>query len=201
MDQDFWNEAYQDDPDQVVVADRILDVEVKTLPVGRALDLGCGHGPNALKLAKLGWTVVGIDWAAHAVDLAQKAAAAKKLPATFLVADVTTWKPTEQFDLVISTYALPGGNGSRFALQTAMNALKPGGTLLVAEWDRSMNEVWDIVDNSLLSPEQIANLLPGLDVQTAEVRRFEDMFTAEDDPRSVAGSAANVAFVRARKPA
>ena len=41
MARDFWNDAYKDDPDQVVVTDFILDQELEGLPVGTALDLGC----------------------------------------------------------------------------------------------------------------------------------------------------------------
>jgi trans-aconitate methyltransferase len=57
---------------------------------------------------------------------------------TFLVGDITEWEPSGTFDLVLSTYALPGGESSRRALATALAALAPGGTLTVVEWDLSM---------------------------------------------------------------
>jgi len=62
------------------------------LSPGRALDLGCGTGTNALYLARHGWHVTGIDFAAPAIRKARaKARAAGKLPgsATFLRGDVT----------------------------------------------------------------------------------------------------------------
>ena len=74
MDKNFWNDAYKEDPDQVEVMDLILDDEVKRLPVGTALDLGCGTGTNALKLARRGWSVIGVDWAEHAIELATRSA-------------------------------------------------------------------------------------------------------------------------------
>jgi SAM-dependent methyltransferase len=40
---------------------------VPTLPVGRALDLGCGLGRAALYLARLGWQVDGVDFIPQAV--------------------------------------------------------------------------------------------------------------------------------------
>jgi 2-polyprenyl-3-methyl-5-hydroxy-6-metoxy-1,4-benzoquinol methylase len=104
MDRDFWNDAYQQDPGQVVVDDHILDQELEGLPVGTALDLGCGSGPNALKLARRGWSVVGVDWAEHAIQLATQAARDQGLDATFVVGDITQWEPPGKFDLVISTY-------------------------------------------------------------------------------------------------
>ena len=74
MDRDFWNEAYQEDPDHAVVEDHFLESEVAGLQPGRALDLGCGSGPNALMLARRGWSVFGVDWAERAIELASQAA-------------------------------------------------------------------------------------------------------------------------------
>jgi 2-polyprenyl-3-methyl-5-hydroxy-6-metoxy-1,4-benzoquinol methylase len=198
IDRDFWNDAYKQDPDQVMVGDHLLDQELEGIPIGTALDLGCGSGANALKLAERGWSVVGVDWAEHAIELAKRSAQEKGLDATFTVGDVTTWEPPGQYDLVISTYALPGGEDSKRALKTALKALAQGGTLLVAEWDKSMSEAWGFGEGELLSPEEIVELLPGVEIEKAEVRRLEHAF-ADDDPRAHGGSSADVAFVRARK--
>ena len=50
-----------------------------------------------------------MDWAEEAIRLAQQAAQAQGLDTRFLVADTTTWPPPQQSNLVITTYALPGG--------------------------------------------------------------------------------------------
>jgi SAM-dependent methyltransferase len=42
------------------------------LPPGRALDLGCGTGTNALYLARHGWHATGIDFAAPAIARARE---------------------------------------------------------------------------------------------------------------------------------
>ena len=123
-----------------------------------------------------------------------------QLDATFVVADITEWLPAHEFDLVISTYALPGGDKSRRVLQAAVAALAEGGTLIVAEWDRSMSEAWGFGEDELMTPDQIVALLPGLQIEKAEVRYLEDAFPSPDDPREHKDSSANVAFVRARKP-
>jgi SAM-dependent methyltransferase len=200
VDQTFWNDAYKEDPESVMVADYWLAQELEGLPVGTALDLGCGLGTNALMLAEQGWSVVGVDWAEEAIELAKKAAQEKGLDATFNVGDITTWEPTDQFDLVISTYALPGGEDSKRTLQVAMKALVQGGTLLIAEWDKFMCEVWGFDEGDLLSPDEIVDLLPGLEIEKAEVRCVVNAFATEDDPRVQTSSSANVAFVRVRRP-
>jgi SAM-dependent methyltransferase len=200
MDRDFWNDAYKEDPDQTVVEDFFLSDEVEGLQPGTALDLGCGTGPNALMLAERGWSVVGVDWAGHAIELATQAAADRVLDATFVVGDITAWDPTGEYDLVINTYALPGGDNNCRVLQTALGALAQGGTLIVAEWDRSMGQVWGFAEDDLMTPDQIVALLPGLEIEKAEVRHVENAFPSPGDPRGDGGAAANVAFVRARKP-
>ena len=38
------------------------------------MDLGCGAGTNARKLAERGWSVVGVDWVESAIEMATRAA-------------------------------------------------------------------------------------------------------------------------------
>ncbi len=64
----------------------------QALPPGRALDLGCGTGTNALYLARHGWQVTGIDFAAPAIEQARrKASKAGSLPGSvrFIRGDVS----------------------------------------------------------------------------------------------------------------
>ena len=57
------------------------------------LDAGCGHAALSLALAARGYTVVGLDASATAVDAAAAAAAEQGLTtATFAQADVTTFR-------------------------------------------------------------------------------------------------------------
>lgn len=51
------------------------------------LDVGCGSGENALLIAMTGATVVGVDVARTAVDLARSKARERGIPATFEVGD------------------------------------------------------------------------------------------------------------------
>ena len=55
-------------------------------------------------------------------------------------------------------------------LETAVKALALGGSLIILEWDKSMAEVWHFDEGDLMSPEEIAALLPGLEVEKTEVR-------------------------------
>ena len=55
---------------------------------GTALDLGCGTGTNAITLAKHGWAVTGVDFAARAIRKARQKSSAAGLQIDFHVADV-----------------------------------------------------------------------------------------------------------------
>jgi len=198
-DKHFWEEAYQEYPEQVEVSDNVLDEEIKELGPAKVLDIGCGTGKNLFKLAELGWEVYGIDISERAIELAKVKAAKRNLHAEFYAADSTLWEPPHTFNLVISTYALPGGEASKETLKTAIKALEPGGTLIITEWDKSMSEVWEFMKDDLYSPEEIAAMLPGLEIEKAEVLHVEKMFD-KDDHRAVAGTWANVSLVRAMKP-
>jgi len=57
-------------------------------PPGRALDLGCGTGTNAITLARHGWRVTGVDFIPKAVLAARAKAARSGFAIDFLVASV-----------------------------------------------------------------------------------------------------------------
>jgi SAM-dependent methyltransferase len=61
----------------------------EALKPGRALDLGCGTGTNSLYLAQNGWQVVGVDFAAIAINKARRKAREAGLAVDFFAADVT----------------------------------------------------------------------------------------------------------------
>jgi ubiquinone/menaquinone biosynthesis C-methylase UbiE len=49
---------------------RLAARERARCPAGRAIDIGCGAGRNAVPLALLGWDVVGTDWSKPMIDAA-----------------------------------------------------------------------------------------------------------------------------------
>lgn len=58
------------------------------LPVGTALDVGCGTGDNSIYLAKHGWRVTGVDYVPKAVDKARAKAVAENVDVRFEQANV-----------------------------------------------------------------------------------------------------------------
>jgi len=61
---------------------RFLVQETEGLAPGRALDLACGEGRNALWLAAQGWQATGIDFSATALARGRAAAAERGEPAS-----------------------------------------------------------------------------------------------------------------------
>jgi SAM-dependent methyltransferase len=135
MDAVFWDERYRSrerlfsgNPNGALVT------EVADLPPGRALDVGCGEGADALWLADRGWQVTAVDIAATAVERAT--GDDRRGRVTWVRADLTTAPPPlAAFDLVSAQYfPLPRQPGHT-ALRALLNAVSPGGTLLVVGHD------------------------------------------------------------------
>ncbi len=104
-----------------------------TLAPGRALDLGCGEGADALWLARRGWAVTALDVSAVALERAADHASTD--PAghriTWLQADLGTWQPDTAYDLVTAQFLHSTSLPWHVPLRTAASAVGPGGTLLV----------------------------------------------------------------------
>ncbi len=157
------------------------------LAPGRALDLGCGSGQNSIWLGARGWRVHCIDVAKGALQRAEAAAASAGVEATFERADVTSWRTKDRYDLVISTYALPSrGPGRVHALAVARDAVAPGGTLLIADFDESLAASGWMAPDHLVNLDEIAEALPGFELEQAEVRVTEHSHGSEANDLPVA---------------
>ena len=116
-------------------------------------------------LAERGWDVVGVDIASTAIGRADRAAAAADLNVRFVIADAREWEPGSEFDLVISTYAL--GNRRDAILAMAANAVAPGGTAYISEFEKSAQDLWSPED--LVSVDELVARFGGFVISRAEV--------------------------------
>jgi SAM-dependent methyltransferase len=113
-----------------------LAVEVADLARGRALDVGCGEGADAIWLARRGWTVTAIDVSDVAVGRAREAAELVGATVAWVCGDALQRSfPAASFDLVSMQYpALPKAAGEA-ALQKLLDSVRPGGLLLAVYHD------------------------------------------------------------------
>jgi SAM-dependent methyltransferase len=133
-----WDARYGD-RDEAMWSGRAngrLVAEVADLTPGRALDVGCGEGADAIWLTKQGWTVTAIDVSSVAVRRAQQAAEQTGAAVEWLCGDaLRTPLAARSFDLVSLQYpALPKAAGDE-ALATLLDTVRPGGLLLAVYHD------------------------------------------------------------------
>ena len=100
----------------------------------RILDLGCGPGLYASRLARLGHPIVGIDFSPASVEYARTQAQAEGLAISYLQQDIRQADFGAGFDLVMFIFGelnvfKPGE--ARSILSKAWQALSPGGQLLL----------------------------------------------------------------------
>ncbi|MGL5864388.1 MAG: class I SAM-dependent methyltransferase [Dermatophilaceae bacterium] len=137
-----------------------LVTEVDGLASGRALDVGCGEGADAVWLAQRGWQVVGIDPSGVALERARSAATAAGLDITWLhaeLAEVAGDLDDAAFDIVTACYATLFIDSDPLA--TLARLVAPGGSLLVvhhADVDPEQARAHGFDPAELLSPADVA---------------------------------------------
>jgi SAM-dependent methyltransferase len=115
---------------------RFLAGEAADLPPGRALDLACGEGRNALWLAERGWRVTAVDFSRVAVEKGGRIADERGLAVEFVVADLLEYEPAAQaYDLAIVFYLQLVADELATVLARAAGAVAPGGTFLLVGHD------------------------------------------------------------------
>jgi SAM-dependent methyltransferase len=186
-----WNERYARDgvePFADAPAEWLVEHRDLLAGGGRALDVACGAGRNALYLAQLGYEVDAIDASDVMVDALHAAAQERGLAISPRVVDLEHEPlPPGPYDAIVMLNFL-----QRDLYGALQEALAPGGLLFyetfapahVEELGRSFNPAY------LLERGELLQAFPGLEV----VAQHEGVVERSGGPRGVAG-------VVARRPA
>ena len=139
MSSDAWNRRYAGtELLWTAQANRFLVAEATDLQPGRALDVACGEGRNAVWLAELGWDVTGVDFSGVALDKARELARSRGVEASWVQADLLDYRPEPRaFDLVLVLYLQVPAAERREILRAAAMGVAANGTLLLVGHDRS----------------------------------------------------------------
>jgi SAM-dependent methyltransferase len=167
---EFWDARYRE-RDRIWSgnANTILVREISDMAPGRALDLGCGEGADALWLARRGWQVTAVDISGVALDRGAEQASAAGLAdrIDWQRHDLATSFPQGVFDLVSAQFLHSRGDLPREEiLRSAAAAVAEGGVLLVvghsghASWEHDPHN-----DVQLPSPQQV---LASLELPTGQ---------------------------------
>ncbi|GEM_PF-1131837 len=167
--------------------DALLVEVAAPLAPGRALDLGCGLGGNAIWLAQRGWQVRAVDFADVALGTARERAGGAGVEVDFVVGDLREYRGEQTYDLVTLFYIHLSGAERRDLLHRAAALLAPGGRLLFVGHDRSDVDKIDLflahslgdteptdadraeVAAMLSVPAEVAADLEGLVIQRSQV--------------------------------
>ena len=173
FEQSSWDERYGGEgriwsgrPNAVLVD------EAGDLTPGRAVDLGCGEGGDAIWLAERGWQVTAVDFSEAGLTRAAGHAADRGVAdrVEWRQADLRSWRPDgEQWDLVTSHFLHLLDDGMLEATRRMAEAVAPGGTLIVVGHhpdDEHTGLRWSM-PGVLFAAEQLA---PAVDPDLFDVR-------------------------------
>ncbi len=130
---------------------------------GRALDVACGSGRNALFLADRGLEVVGLDRDEEALDRAAERARARSLEVTWRAQELEQgWRPElDAWDLILVSRFL-----FRPLLPALGPALRPGGRLFYSTFSRDQRAFGrPHREDFLLAPNELLEACRGLRVR------------------------------------
>jgi SAM-dependent methyltransferase len=100
---------------------------------GKVLDVGCGTGEHTILLTRLGYDVLGIDFAPEAVEQARRNAEEKGVGARFEVADAMNLPDDPRYDTMVDSalFHIFYDTDRPKYVASLHNACKPGGTVHV----------------------------------------------------------------------
>ncbi len=129
MDIEGWDRRYGSGDEPAWAPTPLVIETAEKLKGGRALDLACGTGRNALWLAQQGWTVTAVDGSAKAIEVLRRRAKARAVQIDARVADLERGEYQVQpsgWDLIAICYYL-----QRDLLEPSKLGVVPGGVLMV----------------------------------------------------------------------
>ena len=135
--EDDWDHRYGSDQMWSGNPNGTLVNEVSGLAPGRALDVGAGEGGDAIWLAERGWSVTASDISQRALDRvgAEADRRGRRVECCHEDANALDAFETAAFDLVSAQYAAIPRTPDGRAICNILNAVAPGGTLLIVSHD------------------------------------------------------------------
>jgi len=129
-----WNQVWQERQQKPLIPDPWLERVLPLLPPGRALDLACGRGRNALLLAEHGYAVTALDASAQGLAQLTQEARRRNLVIDTLQQDLeqTPRLPEAAFDVVLQFFYL-----QRSLLGALREAVRPGGMAVLRTFSRA----------------------------------------------------------------
>ena len=100
----------------------------------KVIDLGCGPGLYAERLARLGYTVNGIDFSQNSIAYAINEAKNQQLTIDYRQQDYLQWQEPESYDLALLIYCDYGALSPakrKLLLKNIYESLKSGGRLII----------------------------------------------------------------------
>jgi SAM-dependent methyltransferase len=191
-DRDKWDRRYREGAyaERIYPSD-LLRAWAATVSPGRALDVACGAGRNALYLAELGFTVDAVDVSAAALERAQNASAQRGLRVNWIEHDLDDpldLANSYQLILNIRYVDLP-------LMRKLAGRLAPGGLLICEQHLVTEDDVIGPRSPAFrVAPGELAALAEGL-----QLRYCREGLVAEPDGRRAA-LAQLVAQHRVRHP-
>lgn len=188
MEREEWNRRYEGaellwtaTPNQMLVG------EVEHLPAGRALDVACGEGRNAVWLAEKGWSVTGVDFSDVALGKARRLAQARGVSVDWVLADLRSYHPRPgAYDLVVVLYLHLPADERRTVHLACTSSLRPGGVLIVLGHDVSnlTDGYGGPQDVSILfTPDDVVADLAGTGVTIERAERVQRRVSTETGER------------------
>jgi 2-polyprenyl-3-methyl-5-hydroxy-6-metoxy-1,4-benzoquinol methylase len=101
---------------------------------GRALDLGAGEGADAIRLALMGYSVDAVELSGVAAKKIEMFAAEAGAIINVQVADISTYEPTGQFDVIICNGVLQYIDDKAVVVDRMQNATAIGGINVISLW-------------------------------------------------------------------
>lgn len=161
-DRDKWDARYRSGLYADSQPAEVLRQNLDLLPSGgKALDLACGTGANALLLARAGLEVHAWDISGIALDILQNRSVSDGFHITTQLRDVIAHPPEmNSFDVIVVSRFLERGLAA-----TIMAALNPGGRLFYQTWTQNKPpQVGPSNPAYLLAPNELSGLFRGLTV-------------------------------------
>lgn len=121
-----WDERYRSGEAAFDAVVPLVAEMASTLAPGRALDVACGAGRNAIYLARQGWQVTAIDGSSAALETLRQRAGALSIET--VLADLTRQAPAIEagaYDLIVDSYYL-----QRDLFSALMRGVREGGMLI-----------------------------------------------------------------------